>query len=67
MDMVWWPEGHHGGSIEFIFTKLINLVSLEQFHHKPMGMYADGPAFFLGVIARCFNGRDEPHLPHSGN
>ena len=48
MDMVWWPEGHHGGSIEFIFTKLINLVSLEQFHHKPMGMYADG--HFMSIL-----------------
>ena len=26
-----------------------------------------GPVFFLGVAARCFNGRDEPRLPHSGN
>ena len=27
-----------GGSIQLIFTKLINLVSLQQFHHKPTGM-----------------------------
>ncbi len=39
-------------------------------------MYADGlfvkgtkvgPVFFLGVIARCFNETDEPHLHPSGN
>ncbi len=26
-----------------VFTKFINLVSLEPFHHKPMEMYASGP------------------------
>ena len=28
------------GSLELVFTKFINLVSLEPFHHKPMGRYA---------------------------
>ncbi len=27
------------GSVKFISTKLTKLVSLEQSHHKPMGMY----------------------------
>ncbi len=26
-----------------------------------------GPAFFLGVIAHCLDGTDEPQLPPSGN
>ncbi len=30
------------GSVNLILTKFIHLVSLEQFHHKPMGMYAGG-------------------------
>ncbi len=33
---------HHGGSVKPIFTKLINLVPMEQFHHKPKGMYGGG-------------------------
>ncbi len=31
------------GSLELIFIELINFVSLEQLHHKPSGMDADGP------------------------
>ena len=31
-------KGHHGGSGKRIFTNLANLVSLEQFHQKPMGV-----------------------------
>ena len=39
------------------FTKFINLVSLEPFQHKPMGMYASGPLkLAIGAI--------EPHLFH---
>ncbi len=30
------------GSVKLIFTKLTNIVSLEQSHHKPMGMYGGG-------------------------
>ena len=66
------------GSIELIFTEPINPVSLEQFHHKPTGMYADGPFMFIldtheanlwfcSFIARCSNGTDEPHLHPSVN
>ncbi len=31
-----------GGSVKLIFTNLTNLMSLEQLHHKPMGMYGGG-------------------------
>ena len=34
------------GSVEFGLAQLIILVSLEQFHHKPMGMHDDGPPSF---------------------
>ncbi len=30
-------------SLRLVFTKFMNIVSLEPFHHKPMGMYASGP------------------------
>ena len=29
--------------MKLFFTKLVNLVSIGQSHHKPMGMYCDGP------------------------
>ncbi len=39
-----------GGSENLIFSKLINLLSLEQFHHKCMVMYGDAVLrFALGV------------------
>ena len=31
------------GSVKLIFPKVINCVSVEQFNHKPMEMYDDGP------------------------
>ena len=31
------------GSVKLIFTKVINCVSLEQLHHKPMEIYDGGP------------------------
>ncbi len=34
--------GVFGGGGRLFFTKYINLVSLEQFHHNPMGMYTKG-------------------------
>ena len=50
---------------KLIFTKLINIVPLEQCHHKPTkGMYCGG-LLFLGVLAQCSNGGDEVHLPPS--
>ena len=43
------------GSVELIFTKLIDHVSLKQCHHKSMGMYGGGLLMFaLRSI--------EPHL-----
>ena len=30
-------------SVKLVFTKLVNLMSLEQSHYKPMGMYCGGP------------------------
>ncbi len=30
------------GSLKLILTELINLVSLEQCHHKPMAIYSGG-------------------------
>ncbi len=30
------------GSLKLIFTKLMNHVSSDQCHHKPMGMYGGG-------------------------
>ena len=38
------------GSVKLVSTKLTNLVPLEQFHHKPMGMYDSGrrpPSYIL--------------------
>ena len=39
-------KGHHGrgGCLELIFTKSENLVSLEQFSCKPIGMYGNIPS-----------------------
>ncbi len=63
------------GSVKLIFAMLVNLVSLQQFHCKHMGISSDGlPSVhwrigefisFLTAVALCFNGRDEPHLPPS--
>ena len=33
------------GSVKLIFTKLVNLVSLEQLHHKPVGMCCGGDPY----------------------
>ena len=42
MYMVEVNLGHHGGSVKLVPTMLTNLVSLEQFHRTPMGMYDGG-------------------------
>ena len=43
-------------------TKLTNLVSLEQFHHKPMAMYGGGlPELALGqvlITIKTISGRE---------
>ena len=41
------------GVWKLIFTKLINIVPLEQCHHKPTGMYADGPFMFIQMSLTC--------------
>ncbi len=42
--------GHHGGSVKLILTKLINPLSLEQFYHKPIEVYIDGPPYITIAI-----------------
>ncbi len=37
-------------SVKLISTKLINLVSLEQIHHKPIGMY--GESFYCATVLK---------------
>ena len=41
-----------GGFMELIFTKLINLVPLEQCHHKPMRMYGGDHHGFVMVLVK---------------
>ena len=45
-------HGHHGGSLKLVSTMLTNLVSLELFHHNPMGMKDSG----LSIISPMTQG-----------
>ena len=56
--------------MKLVSTNLTNLVPLEQFHHKPMGMYDGGflcdgmaPAPLLQWHKVCEIGGDELHRP----
>ena len=46
------------GVWKLIFTKLINIVPLEQCHHKPMGMYCGGG--LLNFSKGCLHTGDDP-------
>ncbi len=43
------------GSMNFLFTKLVNLVPLQQSHHKPMGMYDDDLMHTVSILVICLN------------
>ncbi len=54
----YWPPR---GSMKLVFIKLTNLVSLEQFHHKPIGMYDSGlwwnssnDTWFISLVGMSF-------------